>query len=335
MKFLITGFAYQPYPKIIADKIREMGHDVCLHPFLDFYHGSSYIKRKLWKMGLKREEVAYERKETRKFLKIYNDYNPDVLLVLGHTIFAETLKKINGCKKVLWLWDSLIRFPEIGQLVPYFENVFCFEENDINIIKEKYGKEAQYLPLGYDELTYKPENLTKNIDVCFIGVKTHERLALLNEVAGYMKQKRRRMFIGGKWFEEKHFWKKGHFLKKYPNLEGILENRWLTPQEIATIYNKSKICLNVSVNEHKSLNPRTFEVLATKNFLLMNNGQLLNSVQGGLVEYYNVTDLISKIDYYLEHEMERLSVAENGYDKVKDKYSLKKLVKIIIETVEV
>ena len=67
----------------------------------------------------------------------------------------------------------------------------------------------------------------------------------------------------------------------------------------------------------------------------MNNGQLLNSVQGGLVEYYNVTDLISKIDYYLEHEMERLSVAENGYDKVKDKYSLKKLVKIIIETVEV
>ena len=56
MKFLITGFAYQTYPKIIADKIREMGHDVCLHPFLDFYHGSSYIKRKLWKMGLKREE---------------------------------------------------------------------------------------------------------------------------------------------------------------------------------------------------------------------------------------------------------------------------------------
>lgn len=333
MKIFITGFAYQPYPEMIAGKLKNMGHEVYVYPFLDFYHGSSYISRKLWKLGLKSEEQLYEKRETNKLLGTFNEYKPDILLTLGHTIFPSALPQMGACKKILWLWDSIMRFPEAEKLIPYFDDIFCFEENDIPIINDRYSKNADYLPLGYDEAIYKQENINKDIDLCFIGTKTNARLMLLKRVADHMKEKGLNMFVGGKWFEEKHFWKQGHFMRKNLEFKGVLDNRLFTPEEINLIYNRSKICLNITVSEHRGLNPRTFEVLGSGNFLLMDKKEEKESIlRQGLdyVEYDGFDDLITKIDYYLEHEYERERVAKEGYNRIKDEYCLANLIKHVL-----
>ena len=44
-------------------------------------------------------------------------------------------------------------------------------------------------------------------------------------------------------------------------------------------------------------------------------------------------ELLYKIDYYLEHEEERKIIAKNGYEKAKEKYSLRERVKELIRNI--
>ena len=44
-------------------------------------------------------------------------------------------------------------------------------------------------------------------------------------------------------------------------------------------------------------------------------------------------DLMDKIDYYLEHEDERLQIAENGYKKVKEYHNYKVRLEEILDVV--
>ena len=43
--------------------------------------------------------------------------------------------------------------------------------------------------------------------------------------------------------------------------------------------------------------------------------------------------MLYKIDYYLEHEEERKIIAKNGYEKAKEKYSLRERVKELIRNI--
>lgn len=52
-----------------------------------------------------------------------------------------------------------------------------------------------------------------------------------------------------------------------------------------------------------------------------------------VVIYENDIDLISKIDYYLKHEEERECIANNGYEYVKNKFTMVKSLEIILKSI--
>ena len=53
-----------------------------------------------------------------------------------------------------------------------------------------------------------------------------------------------------------------------------------------------------------------------------------------LAVYENETDLIEKIRYYLEHEEERMQIAENGQRKVREYYTWKQRIEDIMAIME-
>ena len=92
--------------------------------------------------------------------------------------------------------------------------------------------------------------------------------------------------------------------------------------ELGMIYQTSKINLNITAkNIHHGVPMRVFDILSTGGFCISNYQRGLEELfdlGNDLVVYDDYNDLIYKVAYYLEHEEERLQIAENGKRKVRE-----------------
>lgn len=91
------------------------------------------------------------------------------------------------------------------------------------------------------------------------------------------------------------------------------------------VFKSSKINLNITAKGIQSGGSlRVYDILACESMLITNyQRDLAEQFEDGkdLVFYYNIEDLIYKINYYLNHDEKRKEIARNGYLKVKNKYT--------------
>lgn len=332
MRILVVGPSYQNQPKSIAGALSRLGHDVQICPLAEFYVGCTYWQRKLYKLGIKIVEEKYNKKQAAALELVCNQFNPDLVFILnGLMISPLALESIKKYEKILWMWDSLVRCPKLEEILPYFKNIFVFEWGDVEKLKDR-GINAIYLPLGYDEQIFYPKEKRRDIDISFIGVPNEDRLEILNKISQYAEKKNLNMFVGGPWYSTRHFWKKKNFSTKYPSLCRYIHNCVIKPEEAADIYNRSKICLNINVAEHKSLNPRSFEIMATKSLMLMNGDIDFRGLihDNDYVHFMDADDVIDRIQEIMSDDVYRESIALNGYESVSINTSYIELMKTII-----
>lgn len=103
-----------------------------------------------------------------------------------------------------------------------------------------------------------------------------------------------------------------------------------THTEMPLIFRQSKINLNITIPSIQTgLSQRIWDILGCGGFLLSN-------YQMELPEYFEIgtdldcyetpAELTEKVSYYLSHEDIRLQITQNGYEKVKEKHSVKRRV---------
>ncbi len=99
----------------------------------------------------------------------------------------------------------------------------------------------------------------------------------------------------------------------------------------------AKINLNISLRSiHTGMPLRALDILGCGGFLVTNfQSDFLEYFEPGVdyIYYESVADLERLVDYYLEHEEERLQIAANGYRKVKEYLSYEKQVQKILELI--
>lgn len=224
----------------------------------------------------------------------------------------------------LWYLDSMKRCPLDKNRLLKYKKVSSFEIDDLEYAKNKFNVEVTYVPLVAGEsfcLQPVDENCHRPIDVSFIGLvpKNSYRLQILNRLAKHCYEHNYNLKLYGHFWHWNHWYQrclgKIKFRIKYPILAKYVENRFVQPEEAAEIYRKTKINLNIHIKEHKSYNCRTFEVLGNSNFLLSSHQKETNlQIRPGehLVTYKSEEEFIDKIDYYLEHELEREAIAQRG-----------------------
>ncbi len=107
--------------------------------------------------------------------------------------------------------------------------------------------------------------------------------------------------------------------------------------EMSYVFANSKINLNITLKSIKTGIPlRVFDIMGSKGFLLTNyQEEMLQYFEPGVdfVYYENYEDLLSKAEYYLTHEAERLEIAENGYRKVCSEHSIVGRIREMVEVV--
>ncbi len=108
-----------------------------------------------------------------------------------------------------------------------------------------------------------------------------------------------------------------------PDERPLLSNRGIVDYqtEMPKVFKCSKINLNITAKTNRTGIPtRVFDIMAAGGFVISNYQEEIPEyfVPGeDIVLYDSIPDLISKIDYYLSHEEERLTIALNGHEKVK------------------
>ena len=99
-------------------------------------------------------------------------------------------------------------------------------------------------------------------------------------------------------------------------------------------FRESKINLNISLRSIINGIPlRAMDILASGGFLLSNYQLDLDNafIAGEDYDYFDSEEsLLTKIDYYLSHENEKKEIAENGYRKAKEYYSIRKIIDEIL-----
>ncbi len=318
MKVAVIGREITDMPKGIVAALKDFEIEAFLVPLTEFYRGCSYWQRKLYKLGYKNLEIEYNNALIKSIKDKCDEINPDFILVLdGVEATIPMLEALSEHKLVLYMWDVLAEFPEFAERCRHYEYIFAFEEKDTAIIKNRYRyTNCSYLPVGYDKHIYYPQKIPYKYDISFIGIPKDNRLEILDKVAVIANERNLSMKIGGPWYDKNHFWKKQQFQSKHPYLAPYIDNKNFSSEECADIYRKSKICLNINAGGRSSLNPRTFDILATKSFQIMNAGYNAHGVidlDKSLVQYEDIEDLIAKILYYLENDDERQKFSCYGY----------------------
>lgn len=108
--------------------------------------------------------------------------------------------------------------------------------------------------------------------------------------------------------------------------------------QLGKIYQTSKINLNITAkNIHHGVPMRIFDILSVGGFCISNYQkgiEELFEIGTDLVVYDDYNDLMYKTAYYLEHEDERLQIAENGKRKVREyhlyEHRIKEIEKIVM-----
>jgi len=337
MKALVVGPDYFNYTSSVTWALGELGYQVIEQTYKNFMEDCNYIEKKLCKIGFKSLEQRYYQEWNQNLISLYYQYRPDICIVLnGNNISLQTLKlfKENNTKLVLWLIDSIMRMPENEEKLKFYDKVVSFEHRDEQYLYEKYRMKCSYLPVGFDPRIYYPDDkIIKDIDISFVGSPVAKRIEILQHVATYAQQNNRKLAVFGNFWDEKYFWKKNRFAKKNSPLQLYVHNANIPPQEVAQIYRRSKICLNIHIPEHEGVNPRTFEIMGTKSFELVDKkpkmSELVN-VGNDIIEYGDINNLINKIEYYLNNDKLRECIAKNAYMTASKTYTINEMIRKII-----
>lgn len=258
-----------------------------------------------------------------EMLQKAEQYRPDLVLVLNamHNFPAEHSHQIDlirswGIRTAVWFVDDPYFTDQSLPLAKHYDYVFTHELSCVPFYREGGCNEVHYLPLAADPEMFAPMQTPRShqSDVCFIGSAFWNRVALFDELAPYLAHKKL-VLAGGLW----------NRLSRLDLLQPQIREGWVEQKETRIYYNGAKIVINLhrpteigqdnanSLNlPGLSINPRTYEIAAC--------GALqITDVREDLYQHYrpgydietfaSAEELRSKIDYYLEHEQERIQMA--------------------------
>jgi len=273
-----------------------------------------------------KESILYGKESmNKKLLELVKKEKPDYIFFCSLDYFHLTtflvMKKISPKTKIVnFFGDDDTKFENfLRYYALFFDYGLIADKNFLNNYKKEGMKNTFLLSLIADIENFKFLNLEKKYDVTFIGYQKGNRADFVR----YLKNNGIKIRVFG-WFWDKCLDLKDIYF-------GIPNN-----QEMVKIINQTKInlCFTEGIGGILHIKARVPEIISCKSFILTQyfSGYLdffKNNKE--IVMFKTKEDLLEKIKYYLENEEEREEIAERGYKKMVNKYSLNMKLKEFIE----
>ncbi|MBI2060490.1 MAG: glycosyltransferase [Nitrospirae bacterium] len=278
------------------------------------------------------------------FLDEIEAFRPDLILVVkGSMIHPDALQSAREKLKIptaCYFGEPLYE-PELRalaeRLAPHFDLFFILDE--IEVLREfplRAGHVAT-APNNVDPEQFHPVTLSEEerrryeSDVAFVGILRPNRLDLFRHLA----RRPVRFRIWGSASMGGEDWK-----GREPETSKCLEDRWIEAWEMERIYAASKIVVNVHGlygrgGAYQGLPMRPFEVTACGAFLLTDDCVQIRRLfrVGEEVDVYDTPEtLVSKVEYYLRHESQRVDMARRAHERTLREHTSRARLGQILET---
>ncbi|BEU86968.1 hypothetical protein TAMA11512_04320 [Selenomonas sp. TAMA-11512] len=316
--------------------LMNMGHEAHFFPMDSFYANASYVEKKLQKLGCKAGQKRYYEAQKRRLLERVKELQPESVLFFNPNYdHAELFAAIEQTAKLrIFLIDPI---GEDIRHLPHLpkQGVYTYDRGDVGRLAA-YGIEAQYLPIGATD-AYAYATVPKDIDISFVGTPYGVRWEFLDRIAATGERNGWKLAFYGPFYEEQNairsWLQKRRFASKHGALAKVAVNGRQSPAEVALVYARSKICLNIDGNARAHFNPRTYDILATGSFQLMDRHP---DFQEDIIEgrdyaaFDGAEDCLEKCAYYLSHGEERERIAGQGHESAKHitmEHTLRELLK--------
>ncbi len=283
-------------------------------------------------------------KMAKDFVEKFKDF--DVIIMYFYNIIHPEIifKELKKPIKIIGLIDD--PYSTYTRGIPYFwvfDGAFYISKgymNDLNYQDaiERWGiKNHCFWPLVFQKFQ-RPEIIdnsffkNRNIDLSYVGNQYASKVDRLIELKKYFKD---RFKVHGRWK-----------LRGYgAMLRGLLGKpafpcrvKSLTNQERDHLYRKCKIGFNLHLSEenNETGNARMYEVPAHGMMLMCDKASAeshkkIFEPDQEAVYYDNTKDAIEKVEYYLNHDEERIAIAKKGFDRYWQDYDYNKNLKKLLD----
>lgn len=329
MKIFYIGWLSHPHPYIssLKNSFERIGHQV---------------------FGFEsRPDAGKNNDEINKELILEcKKFSPDIIFVSkSNNVFFETLeaiKKQTNAVLVLHQYDDPFFYwltkkyvSESLEKYRLCDFIFIYDSYFIPRLKHFGIENSFFLPNATDpKFFHKISDFNEydfkkyGSDVSFVGVPTEDRIKFLGRISENFHLK---------------VWGRNN-----PSCDGLQwpegfntdfgDSKQVSINELNKIMNYSKILINYHHEQAVfGINIRTFDVPAAGGFLLCDYHEDIEKcfdIPSEIVTYEGVKDAIKKIEFYLDHEPERIQISNNAHNRVQKEHTFDHRAKTIIQTIK-
>lgn len=188
-------------------------------------------------------------------------------------------------------------------------------------------KHIYYLPHFVDFNIYKDLGTEPEFDIMFAGrLDSDYRLSFFEELVMRMPT------LKVAWYAIDRHYRDARSRAQYPDIldlcyMGFIDNE----EDMVKAINNSKIVFNMHSQGISSLNYRTFQTAACKRLMISDYRDELALFEGYMPFYEDMTDLIFKIENYIDDEDAYNTITENCYRIAKENHNSEDCVRYILK----
>ena len=308
-RVLIVSSPFFNYQISVGRAFQELGYEVRIETYDEPIHPFKGLLRWRHKLAINKERLrAKSRKLYDTYIKqVFDAFKPDIVFSYNGTILLdERLDYFRKTAKVIfWMYDSVQR-PDRERCrnhIDHADAVFCFEQRDVDYYATQ-GKKSYFLPLAADSTVYYPiQGQKKDIDILFVATiyTSQKRIDMLKYLISEFPDKK--IVIYG---EYKPYFKNP--LKcLFRERRDIYTNHNIPPEKVNELFSHTKVALNIHhAQTFHGANQRLFEACAAGAYQVCDANPYIESLfqHGEVGLYHSKEEMVEKIQYALEHNME-------------------------------
>ncbi len=352
MKALIIGPKFHYFNQSVERAFCALGYETRVLAYDNPVHPYTFDNKIRYKLASDKLQM---KKESRALFHLeaelaFEEFEPDVVFVMnGDMLLSDTVLHWRGkleddpdpvlkpAKVALWFFDSMTHIPLCEECIPAVDAVFCYEQTDIPLIKERFGVDAFFLPQAVDTEIYYPMNSNKEYDIVFAGdiFHSHRRRDIIQAVVAHYPSLKIRV-----WGEYKP-WYKNPWKWLTRERKDVYMNRNATGKQLNEDYNKARIVLNMHHEQQKDgANPKVYEIAATGSYQVCDSNPYIERLfPNGEIGLYHVNmpegeehkfdSLFACIDEALQHD--KSSHAKAALELITSQHTFKQRISQCLE----
>lgn len=314
-KILFFSQYFFGYERIIKEKLEELKAKVVMYNEMS-------VKTTFGRALTKICPNLFYFKTNRYYKRIINSNKANkfdfILFIDCEMPSKKVLKKMKmtfpNARLCLYLWDSVKNLNRVDRKFKFFDYITTFDREDA----KKYNLILRPLFFSDEYRNSKINSKFYEYDLCFIGTIHSDRYRILKLIEKQAKDNNWKCFFYP-YLQSKFVYYIYKLIKKEFRNTKISDFYFskLSPKEITSIVNKSKVVVDIQHPDQDGLTMRTLEMIGMKKKILSTNADIINydfydSKYIGIIDRTNPvinSCLFSNSTFYIdEHIYENYSI---------------------------